>query len=35
MINGVLLVLALSALLPAATTVLLAVVYHREIQKDA
>ena len=35
MINGVLLVLALSALLPAAITVLLAVVYHREIQKDA
>lgn len=34
MINGVLLVLALSALLPAAVTVLLAVVYRGAVQKD-
>lgn len=34
MINGVLLVLVLSALLPAAITILLAVVYHRAVQKD-
>lgn len=34
MINGVLLVLVLSALLPAAITILLAVVYRRAVQKD-
>lgn len=35
MMNGVLLVLVLSALLPAAVTVLLAVVYRRAVRKDA
>ncbi len=34
MINGVLLVLVLSALLPAAITILLAAVYRRAVQKD-